>query len=237
MAMSTRPDAGGPDGLGPLPCGRTLTEVWDAWDEDRAVRDPHHRCCPHCSSALDGLRMLEDLVRTAEGADDGPFGPGSGGYDTAGADVATRVMDTVRRELRPGRSLPLGELAEDVWIAEAAAAKTLRAAAETLPDVHAGSCRVLPLDTADTRPPQLGAGGGKLPRGPLRVRLEVAADLSRGASEIAEAVRRQVLAAAEKALGMDVRVVDVDVVDLLEPGHGAGGTRQPAGGGGHGGPG
>ncbi|MFD5318503.1 RNA polymerase sigma factor [Streptomyces sp. NPDC127098] len=110
--------------------------------------------------------------------------------DEAGEEaVAAAVMALVRREPRPGDP---GELA---------AARAFRAVADALPGVRAGGCRITPLaDPAD---------------GGLRVRLEVAAGLDWTVPELAGRLRERVTEAARDRLGLDVRVVDVAVVDLL----------------------
>ncbi|MGK5529832.1 hypothetical protein [Streptomyces sp. URMC 129] len=180
----------------PLPCGRSLREVWDLWDEGPADADPHLRSCPHCTAALDELRLLGDVVRQTRTAE--PAEPGTHA-------VTARVMDIVRLELRPGRTLPLGEPDEDTWVVEAAAARVCRAAAESLPGVRAGSCRVAP--------PEDGAR-----RGPVRVRLEIVADLSWTVPALADAVRDRVAAAAREDLGLDVDAIDVAVVDMTDAG-------------------
>lgn len=201
----------GPDGAGPAPggsapaeevlrCGRTLHEVWDAWDEDRATGDPHYASCPHCTAALHGLRMLDEFVRTARTEDEeAGSADGRAAGDRATEAVTDRVMDIVRRELRPGRSLPMGEPDEETWIVEAAAARVVRSALDALPGVRAGSCRFTP----DPERPV------------VRVRVEVAADLTRGFPELGDAVRDRIGAAAQDLLGLEVAAVDVAVVDVL----------------------
>ncbi len=204
MALSANPGPG-PDPAEDeeqLPCGRTLREVWDAWDEDRATADPHYAACPHCTGALQGLRMLDGFVRSARTADEeerAAAGGGTGTGEGAAEAVTARVMDIVRRELRPGRSLPLGEPDEDAWIVEAAAARAFRSAVDGLPGVRAGSCRIV-------------AGAD---RPAVRVRVEVAADLTRSVPELADLVRDRIAAAAQDAVGLDVAAVDVAVVDVL----------------------
>ncbi|MDT0444241.1 Asp23/Gls24 family envelope stress response protein [Streptomyces johnsoniae] len=181
-----------------LPCGRSLQDVWETWDEGRTGEDPHYASCPHCSAALDELRALGEFVEQSRSAPEPA--------ETLDARAVTaRVMDIVRLELRPGRSLPLGEPDEDAWIVEAAAAKTFRAAAESLPGVRAGSCRIEPL----------GAGSGTS-RGPVRVRLAVTAELTWTVPRLADAVRERVARAALEAIGLDVRAIDIAVVDLVD---------------------
>ncbi|MEV7091048.1 hypothetical protein AB0O07_35185 [Streptomyces sp. NPDC093085] len=216
----TPPDgAGALDGAVPpeeetLPCGRRLLDVWEAWDAGEAAADPHLAHCPHCSAALADLAALDDTVRRAR-AEEPDATDGA-------AELTGRVMDIVRLELRPGRTLPLGAPEEDDWIVEAAAARAFRAAAETVPGVRAGSCRITPVEPpgggGGTGGGGTGSGGtGRIAgRGPVEVRLEVAAGLVLPLWELAERVRARVAEAARDAIGIDVARVDVRVVDLLD---------------------
>ncbi|MFJ2740847.1 hypothetical protein ACIO3O_14370 [Streptomyces sp. NPDC087440] len=191
---------GGPDD-DLLPCGRSLYEVWAQHEAtpDASPRTPGHPAdCVHCAAALEDLRTLDDFVQRTRTEDANAPAPDASA-------VASRVMDLVRLELRPGRTLPLGEPEEDHWIVEAAAAKTLRGAAETVAGVRAGSCRVAPA-----------AGPGAGARGPVRVTVEVEAGTRRALPALAEAVRTAVARAADRAIGMRVSEVDVLVVDLFD---------------------
>ncbi|RLL67740.1 Asp23/Gls24 family envelope stress response protein [Streptomyces sp. Z26] len=214
MAMNT--DHGPPEEDDLLPCGHTLREVWEAWDDGHVPDHPHMSRCSHCAAALDGLQVLDGYVRSARTAEaDEARAAEADGSAAAGADaVAARVMEIVRLELRPGRTLPLGAPDEDGWIVEAAAAKAFRSAAETLPGVRAGSCRILPAD-ADGTARRGPLPGGTVPRGPVSVRLQVTGDLSRPVPELAEEVRARITEAAHDDLGMDVRSVDVQVIDVF----------------------
>ncbi|MDF3299236.1 Asp23/Gls24 family envelope stress response protein [Streptomyces tropicalis] len=180
-----------------LPCGRMLSRVWADWED--GATDAHTADCPHCREAVADLDRLETTVRALR--DD------TAGYDAA--PLTRRVMDVVRMELRPGRPLPLGDHDEDLWVMEAAAARTLRAAAERVPGVRAGSCRFAP-----------GPAGGA--RGPVAVRIEVHAPLSTPDLHVlAGEVRRRVLGAADRLLGLDVTDVDIRITDLVEEPDGA----------------
>ncbi|WP_435226339.1 Asp23/Gls24 family envelope stress response protein [Streptomyces sp. Tue6028] len=186
-----------------LPCGRTLFEVWDAWEQQ--ADDPHRRSCPHCGQAVSELERLESAVdelreETATIA----------GYDPS--TLARRVMDVVHMELRPGRPISLGEPAEDLWIMEVAAARTLRAAAETVPGVRAGSCRILP-------------GTATVPSGVV-VRLEVHAPATDPLPEVAEQVRRRVREAADDRLGLRTAAVDIRITDLIDEPRGEAGRER-----------
>ncbi|MCB5905949.1 Asp23/Gls24 family envelope stress response protein [Streptomyces pinistramenti] len=182
-----------------LPCGRTLSSVWSRAEEDEgAADDPHLAECPYCREALSRLGVLHRYVSETRQADEAES---AGAHAERIAERFTaRVMDLVRTELRPGRTLPLGEPDDDAWITEAAAAKAFRTAAERLPGVHAGSCRVT-----------LTAPGG-----PVKVVMELAAGLTWPVPELAERVRRQIRSAAGDGVGMYVAEIDVRVVDLLD---------------------
>ncbi|MER7139354.1 Asp23/Gls24 family envelope stress response protein [Streptomyces sp. NPDC000341] len=186
-----------------LPCGRSLAEVWDLREQEK--HDPHLEGCLHCRRAVDELEVLETSVRrlreqssTAEA------------YDARA--LTHRIMDVVRLELRPGRPLPLGEPDEDLWIMESAAARTVRAAAETVRGVRAGSCRI----TLERLP------GREAPL--IDVRLEIHAPASAPLQDLAEQVRRSVLTAVDSTLGMVLNGIDIRITDLLdaadEPGEG-----------------
>ncbi|MDK1476726.1 hypothetical protein QNO07_25550 [Streptomyces sp. 549] len=214
--QDSEPQDSGPQDSGPqddtemLPCGRSLDEVWENGPE--ASTDPHSASCPHCTAALGELRLLDGFVRQEIAAEQLTAAEETDGVS---ARITARVMDIVRTELRPGPAVPLGTDADDAWIVETAASRTFRAAAEEVPGVQAGSCRVTPMDA----PGRLYLmPGGRLPREPVRVRLEVSAPLdpARPVPLIAEAVRDRVRGAAQDTLGMEVGAVDVVVIDLLD---------------------
>lgn len=198
-----------------LPCGRALSSVWEESEAERTDgpagdgapdAGPHADRCPYCQEALSGLGVLDRYVREARQT------AGTAGRDEeerSAERFTARVMDLVRTELRPGRTLPLGDPEDDAWITEAAAAKSFRAAAETLPDVQAGSCRVTLL----------------APRGPMKVAIELAAGYAWPLPALADRVRERVRAAARDGIGLEVEEVDVTVVDLVD--------REAEGSGGH----
>ncbi|MEU1298783.1 MULTISPECIES: Asp23/Gls24 family envelope stress response protein [Streptomyces] len=205
MAMNADPNSGSTDatdsadvpGEELLPCGRKLGDVWRQWED--GLTDPHTRTCPHCSAALHDLDRLQDVVRRAR-AEEPP-------QEDTGA-LVDRVMDVVRLELRPGRTLPLGASAEDDWIVEAAAAKVFRAAADSLPGVRTGSCRIAPAGSGAAAP-------ARRARGPVAVRVEIVVAATVNLQRIAEQVREEVFAAADGLLGMEVGSVDVTVTDVV----------------------
>ncbi|MBK3644036.1 Asp23/Gls24 family envelope stress response protein [Streptomyces sp. MBT33] len=179
-----------------LPCGRLLSHTWRAWEED--IDDAHVRSCPWCREAVGELDQLESAVR----------GLRDDAADASAWDaepLTRRVMDVVRLELRPGRPLPLGEPAEDLWVMEAVAARVLRAAAETVPGVRAGSCRLLDGREDGTRDGTVGA------------RLDIHAPVGDVLPDVADRVRRCVREAADRELGMTLAAVDIRVIDLVAP--------------------
>ncbi|MFJ9005083.1 Asp23/Gls24 family envelope stress response protein [Streptomyces canus] len=183
-----------------LPCGRLLSTAWEDWEQ--RPDDAHLRSCPYCRDAVRELDRLESAVRDLRTeAVDGSL------YDAE--PLTRRIMDVVRMELRPGRPLPLGEPAEDLWIMEAVAARTLRAAAETVPGVRAGSCRLLDAGTDDVVD---GVGEG------VGVRLDIHAPAGAPLPELAAQVRERVWEAADRELGLVVATVDIRVTDLVPAG-------------------
>ncbi|MGW6061491.1 Asp23/Gls24 family envelope stress response protein [Streptomyces sp. NPDC055189] len=184
-----------------LPCGRELSYVWEQVEAGTA--DPHIESCPHCTQAVNALRHLEGIVTQAREVTprEEP--------DTSA--LTGRVMDVVRLELRPGRTLPLGDEDEDAWIVEAAAARTIRAAAESLPGVRAGSCRIDPL-----APGSAAAPAGRLARGPVNVRIGVQVPLTWNLPEAADLVRGRVIEAVDGELGMRIAGVDVTITDVID---------------------
>lgn len=151
MAVTANPgppeDAAGGEGADDerLPCGRLLSEVWEQWDTGGT--DAHTAGCEYCAAALGDLDLLGVAVQQARDTEGAEPESGAGAFT-----LIERVMDVVRLELRPGRTLPLGEPDEDAWIVEAAAARTFRAAAELVPGVQVGSCRIAPSTGTPRRP-------------------------------------------------------------------------------------
>lgn len=194
MAMNTHHPRDTPEDedLELLACGRDLATAWEQVDQPGT--DPHTAACTYCRQAvadLEHLRAAALPLATTPPAD----------IDTAV--VVRRVMDAVRLELRPGRNLPLGEVDEDSWIYESVAARTLRAAAEQVPGVLAGSCRISPPDSR-TSPA----------RGRVTVRLDITVEYGRDLQSATHAVRESLAHAARERLGLAIRDLHVTVTDL-----------------------
>ncbi|WP_105971106.1 Asp23/Gls24 family envelope stress response protein [Streptomyces geranii] len=180
-----------------LPCGRPLSQVWDDWE--RHPDDTHLHACPHCRDAVRGLDQLETAVRDLRNEE------ADSALDTT--TLTRRVMDLVRLELRPGRPLPLGGPAEDLWVMEAVAARVLRAAVESVTGVRAGSCRLRDLRADET-------ADGAMDQG-VAVCLDIHAPAGVSIPYLAEQVRERLLEAADRELGMAIAAVDIRVTDLV----------------------
>ncbi|MFI6006332.1 hypothetical protein ACIA98_39190 [Streptomyces sp. NPDC051366] len=172
-----------------LPCGRLLSRVWEQTQDAASPADPHTVSCPHCREAAEGLATVNAATRALR-AQDHP------GLHT----LADRVMNLVRAETRLGRLLPLADPDRDLRLAESAAAKVLRQAADTVPGARAATCRLTP------------AG-----RGDVRVTMTLAAALDRPLPDRVHQVRQSVLHSAVRDLGLAVTAVDITVVDVLQP--------------------
>jgi hypothetical protein len=173
-----------------LPCGRLLSRVWEQVRDVAPVADPHTVSCPHCREAVEGLATVNAATQALREEDP----PGLQA-------LADRVMNVVRAEIRLGRLLPLADPDRDLRIAESAAAKVLRQAADTVPGVRAATCRLVPAGE-DTS---------------VRVTMTLAAALDRPLPDRVCQVRRSVLDSAGQDLGLAVTGVDITVVDVLEP--------------------
>ncbi|MEU2931177.1 hypothetical protein ABZ636_40350 [Streptomyces sp. NPDC007251] len=173
-----------------LPCGHLLSRVWEEAHDAAPPPDPHTVSCPHCRDAVEGLSTVNAATRALR-AEDPP------GLHA----LADRVMDIVRAEVRLGRLLPLADPDLELRIAESAAAKVLRRAADTVPGARAATCRLIP------------EGNGTS----VRVTMTLAAALDRPLPDRVHQVRRSVLHSAGQDLGLAVTAVDITVVDVLEP--------------------
>ncbi|MXM66122.1 hypothetical protein GR925_22410 [Streptomyces sp. HUCO-GS316] len=189
-----------------LTCGRLLSRVWERAQDAPPSTDPHTSSCPHCREAVEGLAPLNAATRALRAKDP----PGLQA-------LADRVMNVVRGEVRLGRLLPLADTLLDLRIAESAAAKVLRQAADAVPGARAARCLLVPADE--------GIG--------VQVTMTLVAALDRPLPDRVDRVRRSIIHAAGEVLGLAVTAVDITVVDVLEPflPFGPAGSGQPTGGG------
>lgn len=179
-----------------LPCGRPLGHAWEQARDLTGAADPHGSGCPYCQEAVEGLAALDRATRSLR-AEEQPDSHG----------LAHRVVHAVRAEVRLGAMLLLDDPDHSLRIAESAAAKVLRRAADTVLGARAASCRLTPV------------------QGGHSISITVAAALDKPLREQAQRVRQAVLDAAEHTLGLSVTVVDLEINDVLELSRVPGGER------------
>ncbi|PZG90157.1 hypothetical protein C1I97_30760 [Streptomyces sp. NTH33] len=189
-AHTSAPDPAPLTGDEVLPCGRPLSHVWEQARDARPRTDPHIASCAHCREAAEGLAALDAATQALRER-----------QPTGWSALADRVLAVVRSEVRFGPVLPLDDPALDLRITENAAAKVLRRAADAVPGARAVSCRLKP------------AGKGTH----VHVAMTLAAAPGRPLPAAAEDVRRSVVTAADRTLGMAVTNVDIRVIDVLLP--------------------
>jgi hypothetical protein len=177
--------------IAPLACGRDAATVWD-----RAAagtpQDEHERGCPHCTAAYADARGLDRVVHRLAAEELEP--PPS---------VMDRVMTAVVTEFRPHDVLALPSPHGPARLSRPAAAAVLRHVVDGMGGLRARSCRI----------EQFGDVGEALQ---VDVSITVAGRFGVDLASVTARVRQMVIAAGEQALGVPVRRVDIDVVDLFE---------------------
>jgi hypothetical protein len=187
--------ATGPDGpIAPLGCGRDAALVWDR-AEAGLPPDEHERDCPHCCAAFAEADRLHRLVHrmAAEPVEPPPS-------------VLERAMGAVRTEFRQRDLLELASPHGPARLSRPAAAAVLRHAVDRMAGVRARSCRI------EQAPGTLEAD----------VTITVTAPFGVDLASVTARVRQMVVAAGEQALGVPVRRVDIEVVDVYGDHHGDG---------------
>ena len=203
-------DASGPavpgaaDDSALLPCGRDAALVWDR-AADGVAPDEHERGCPHCGAARADARGLDGLVHRLAGE---PVAPPPS--------VLERVMDdvraAVRTDLRPHELIALPSPHGPARMSRVAAAAVLRRTVDEMGGLRARSCRI--EQVVDTSAGVAQAGPGSVHA--VDVRITVAARFGVDLAAVTARVRQMVAAAGEQTLGVPVRRVDIDVVDVVE---------------------
>jgi hypothetical protein len=196
----------------PLPCGRTVEQVWQDMETGAATGgvDGHPADCPHCATARASLEQLADATRLLV---EDPVEPPTGLLD--------KVMAAVRADLMHGGTIPLPTPSGAVVdISTHALSAVLRYAVDTVAGVRAHRCRIV-VD----------------PETPHTVRVWMSVSLHYGSGHVAalELARRRVAAALTDRIGLslsglDFEVADVwtDVIDNTPSTGGATGVEGPA---------
>jgi hypothetical protein len=177
--------------IDPLACGRDAATAWDR-AEAGAAPDEHEHACPHCRAAFADAQGLDSVVHRMAEQDVEP--PGS---------VLDRVMSAVVAEFRPHDVLTLPSPHGAARLSRTAAAAVLRHAVDRMGGVRARSCRIEQLGEAGT------------PRHAATVTITVTARFGVDLASVCARVRQMVVAAGEQALGVPVRRVDIEVVDVF----------------------
>ncbi|WP_300009053.1 Asp23/Gls24 family envelope stress response protein [Pseudonocardia sp.] len=189
------PEPGAPEPGGRLACGRDAALVWDRAAAGETP-DAHERDCPHCTATAADARGLDALVHRMAAE---PLEPPQS--------VLDRVMVAVRTELRPHDVIVLPSPHGPARLSRAAAAAVLRHTVDGMGGLRARSCRIDQVaDTLAGDPGQLHA---------VDVAITVTARFGVDLASVTARVRQMVAAAGEQALGVPVRRVDIEVVDLF----------------------
>ena len=177
--------------IAPLACGRDAALVWDRAEAGLPL-DAHGRDCPHCSAAYADARRLDATVHRMAAQ---PVEVRGQALEA----VLGRVLETARSRRQP-EALRLDSPLGANRLARPAAAAVLRALVDGMDGMRARSCRIAQPgpDTA------------------IDVALTVAARFGLDLVSATARVRQTVIAAGEQALGLPVRRVDIEVVDLWE---------------------
>lgn len=170
-----------------LPCGHPVSRAWEDARAAASAAKPHTAACPHCREATHGLVALDTATRALRAQKRPSAQP-----------LADRVMGLVRADVRRGRMLPLDDTLQ---LAETAAAKVLRRAADAVAGATVASLRLAP---------------GKDARA-VHIALTLVAALDRPLPATADQVRQAVLQAGHRMLGLAITSVDVTVVDVVDP--------------------
>jgi hypothetical protein len=192
QASGSAPEPG--EAIATLRCGRDAAVVWDRAEAGLAP-DEHERGCPHCGAAFADAAGLHSVVHRMAAE---PLElPGS---------VLGQAMQAVRTQFHSYDVLALASPAGPVRLSRPAAAAVLRHAVDRMSGVSARSCRI------EQDP---GGASDAAPTG-ADITITVAARFGVELASVTARVRQMVIAAGEQALGMPVRRVDIDVVDVIE---------------------
>lgn len=172
-----------------LACGRDATDVWDRAEAGTGL-DEHELTCPHCGATIADAQGLDRFVHRMAAQ---PLAPPPS--------VLDRVMGAVLAELRPHDTVPLDSPHGPAGISRPAVAAVLRRTVDAMGGIRARSCRIEPVPA--TAPPA------------VDVRLTVTARYGVDLGSVTARVRQMVAATAEQALGITVRRVDIEVVDVF----------------------
>lgn len=181
-----------------LDCGHSLADL-SAYLDTGQIEDPTHlERCPECQAALSSLRHLSELGGDLLRSDVADAGSGTD-------DWMQSILDNLRLELRPGRSIPLrAEHPDDaLWETEGAVSALIRSVADALPGTAAGKCRL--------------QGDVTTAGAPITVEVEVAVVYGRSMEERAAALREELARTLARQTELNIQAINITVTDVLEP--------------------
>ena len=172
-----------------LACGRDAARVWE--DAEAGRLDEHERSCPHCGSTVADRERLAGLVGRMAAQELRPP-----------PNLVEQVVTAVVADLRPHDLLELGD---GSWLARPAAAATLRHVVDSMDGLRARSCRIVQDPGPTPGEP-----------GPLAVTVGVTARFGVDLASVTARVRQVMISSADRALGVPVARVDIQVVDVWD---------------------
>ncbi|MCT9869846.1 Asp23/Gls24 family envelope stress response protein [Paenarthrobacter aurescens] len=180
-----------------LECGHSLAELSTYLDTGQIADPVHLETCPECQAGLASLRRLSVLGSELLSSDVADAGSGND-------DWMQSILDNLRLELRPGRSIPLhsGNAQDNLWETEGSISALIRSVADALPGTAAGKCRL----HGDVTTP--GAG--------ITVDVEIAVVYGHPMEERAATLRRELAEALALHTELAIDAIDITVTDVLE---------------------
>lgn len=172
-----------------LACGRDATRVWE--HAEAGGLDEHERSCPHCRATVADRERLAGLVGRMAAEELRPP-----------PNLVEQVVAAVVSDLRPHDLLELGD---GSWLARPAAAAALRHVVDSMDGLRARSCRI-------TQDPGMALGEP----GPLHVTIGVTARFGVNLASVTARVRQVLISTGDRALGVPVARVDIQVVDVWD---------------------
>jgi hypothetical protein len=190
MAMKTTSDT--------LECGHNLAELSAYLDTGRIDDPVHLAACPECQAGLASLRHLSELGNDLLRSDVADAGSGTD-------DWMQSILDNLRLELRPGRSIPLesGNPDDNLWETEGSISALLRSVADSLPGTAAGKCRL--------------HGDVTTPGAHITVEVEIAVVYGHPMEERAAVLRQELAETLAVHTELTIQAINITVTDVLEP--------------------
>lgn len=181
-----------------LECGRSLAEL-SAYLDTGQIDDPVHvESCPECQAGLASLARLSEVGSDLLRSDVADAGSGND-------DWMQSILDNLRLELRPGRSIPLrAEHPNDtLWETEGSILALVRSVADALPGTAAGKCRL--------------HGDVTIPGADITVDVEIAVVYGHPLEVRAAELRQELAEALAVQTELSLQAINITVTDVLEP--------------------